>query len=203
MPKHRSRELAPRSATELVQRQHSLLRRLGAELPAGKQFGARRFAHGSHLRRTFNGALHVRHVAKRCAEHLFLLRAMRTPEEAIHLDLPHGQALGKAVVAMIPIVSAADERSRYQAEDDTPLAILSRVILAGALALLLPLSTFFRHSSFLYHARQTTTFRAPGSTSSSWQCRVRTSPSTMTSTGASRLNSTRRTALRSAIGCLT
>src|SRR5439155_19687702 len=90
--------------------------------------------------------------------------------------------------------------SSRQLQTPQLLALHQKFPQPAAFGLLFSLS--FSLSSLLGHAKlsYTTTFRAEGRTSSIWQCKVRTSPSTMTSIGASRKNSTRRTECRSASG---
>src|SRR5579864_2059312 len=101
---------------------------------------------------------------------------------------------------MVLVIAARKIRSSKEGRNDNVENHLLRLA-AVAFAHLLPLSSFFGHDFPLYHGRRATTFRAPGSTLNSSHCRDNTSPSTMTSTGASSLNSTRWTDLHSARGC--
>src|SRR5580698_1032399 len=146
---------------------------------------------------------------------------MRTPVEAVHFGVLGCEALCKLVIMMIFVIPARGISGRQQDDDSSPDKCVPplRRCLAGIVALLLTFSAFFRHDVFyitvllkdfqttspmqpvLCNRFYATTLSAPGNTSSSSQCKVRTSPSTITSTGASRAKVTRRTALCSASGC--
>ena len=86
-----------------------------------------------------------------------------------------------------------------------PTTSILRLILGnwigGAVSVFLVLLLVVYACAFLYHDLYATTFNAAGNTSSSSQCKESTSPSTITSTGLSRLNSILCAALRSASGC--
>src|ERR1700722_290210 len=201
----RSLKTAPGFIAQFLQRQHTFLGRIVAELPTGKQLHPRCLARiGKLVRRALDGALLIRNEAKKSAEHFLLVGAVRTPVKTVHSRLFRGDALREGVVAVILAVPTGVIGAREQNDDDdSPNEHRGRLRLLCAVALLLPFSPLFRHKTryFLYHGFHATTFNALGRTSSSWQCSVITSPSIITSTGPSRSKHTRRTAFRSAIGC--
>src|SRR3974390_1771175 len=141
------------------------------------------------MRITLARALYIRHIVEGITELAFLIGAMRRPVQPIHLGILAGNAFGERIVFVVLVISASKKNN---------LVLLAATVI---LAFLLPFSSFFGHDSFLYHPNQATTLRARDRTSNSLHCRESTSPSTITSTGASNLNSTRRTALHSASGC--
>src|SRR6266567_8252274 len=74
---------------------------------------------------------------------------MRTPVQAVHLGLLRRQALRERIVFVIPIVLARIESARQQ---DERRAISENLLLTlFRTTALLPLSSFFRHNSSLYH----------------------------------------------------
>src|SRR6266849_2118726 len=198
-----SREAASGALTYILKREHAFVDRSTFELPAGKVLGSSRLAFWGHLARALNRALLIRHILKRLAEHFFLIEAVRAPVKAVHFGVFRSNTLRKSVVAMIAVMPPGIVCRRKKNNDSAPDEILSRdrFRLVFTFASLLTSSSFFRHDSLFISRSQTTTLRAPGKTSSSSQCRVITSPSTITSTGSSRANSTRGTALCSAKGC--
>src|ERR1035437_202607 len=200
-------QAAPGLVAQSFQRQHPFHWRIFPKLPTGKQFHTRDLARRRHFRGAFDRALHIRHGVKRFPKHLFLFNAVRTPVEAVHPGLLRCQALRERIVLVISVVPASYERSCQQDQDAAVNEdFLRPSVTRTATALFLPFPPFFRHAhpyitTILHTYDQATTLSAPGSTTNSSQCSVSTSPSTMTSMGASRLNSMRCTPLRSASGC--
>src|SRR5262245_37554305 len=132
-----------------------------------------------------------------------MCRTLGTPVDAIHLHAFLCQASRKGIVPvrvlMVEKVIGAAQCEHNDQPDDH-LAQEGRIPfrLFFVLFLSLPFSPLLRHKSFY-----TTTRRTEGSTSSFWRCKVRASPSTITSTGASSSNSILWAAWRSANGCFT
>src|SRR5262249_5502675 len=135
---------------------------------------------------------------------LLLIGAVRAPVCTVHFDALFGQASSKGVVAMgTALVSEVIRRAkrRHDQHRDDYFAEERRVSLGWLLSLRFFCLSF---SSLLRHEiSYTTTRSAEGSTSSFSRCKVRASPSTITSTGCSNWNSICFTAFRSAKGCLT
>src|SRR5207244_959228 len=198
-----SREAAPGALTQVLERQHAFVDRSTFELPTGKVLGPCCLAFRGHLARALDRALLIRHILKRLAEHFFLIKAVWAPVEPVHPGVFRSKTPCKNVIAMVAVMPPAIVCRCKKNNDSAPEEVLSRdrLRLLLAFALLLAFSSFFRHDSLFISRSQTTTLRAPDKTSSSSQCRVMTSPSTITSTGCSRANSTRGTALCSAKGC--
>jgi hypothetical protein len=88
---------------------------------------------------------------KRIAKHLFLLNAMRAPVKTVHRGLFRRQALRESIVLMVPVMPARDECARQQDHHNTISEDLLGFSITRSVALLLPLSTFLRHDSSLYH----------------------------------------------------
>src|SRR4029077_20443146 len=201
----RSLQRTSRAETQIVQRLHpfhTLAHR--GELPRRKVFDLRVRAYRQHLRGVArHSAFHVRRVLERGVEQLLLLRAVRTPVCSVHLDALLREALRELVILVRPPV-IAEVVSRPQRHE--PQRHLNHFAQTRRIPLRLFLDLGLRPLLFAllgHKSSYTTTRRAEGSTSSVSRCKVRASPSTITSTGPSSANSMRRTLCLSAMGCFT
>ena len=159
-------------------------------------------AHGKLLRSIAgNSTLNVGSILEGRVEHRLLIRTMRTPVGAVHFHALLREAARERVVSVsTPVISEIignSKRNQNNCADDYLAQegwISLRLLLYG----LLSFSSLLGHEGFY-----TTTRRAEGRTSSVCRCKVRASPSTMTSTGPSSSKSMRRALRRSASGCCT
>src|SRR5262245_951420 len=143
---------------------------------------------GAHLLNlrgvSLDPALDVGNILERPAEHRFLVRAMRAPVSAIHLDIVLLQAARKVVVLVhASVISDVVRSTQPSGNDNADDHFAEKCRVLRRLLFFRYLSSFpslLGHKSFY-----TTTRRAEGSTSSVSSCKVRASPSTITSTGPS------------------
>src|SRR5450755_1533614 len=191
---NRSLECAPRAVAQLFKRKNAFHSFSGGrKLPGGVVLDVFVLANlGLPQCLALDTAFHIWTVVfERGAELFLLLNAMRTPPRPIHLDAALGQTARERVVLMLVAVVEIVGQSEHGHDNHhighNPLPIPVRR--AYSQFFITPFSSLLRHGIFISRLLgvkpQTTTLNAAGSTSIAWHSSVNTSPSTITSTGAS------------------
>ncbi len=184
--------------TNIFQWQNALVPLSPGKLPGRKILDVRLNTFWGLLPRPFDPTFDVRNIFKRGTKHVFLVRAMRAPIQAVHFHLFCGQTFRQGVVvacvmATQPKRPNCEHRKNQETNNKHPRTGDCRSTFSW---LRFWIFALLRHTSDSY----TTTFSAPGNTSKVLQCKVSTSPSIITSTGPSREKSMRLAARRSASG---
>src|SRR3974377_1763809 len=100
------------------------------------------------MRITLARALYIRHIVEGSTELAFLIGAMRTPVQPIHLGILAGNAFGERIVFVVLVISASKKRADKKSQNNDVKNNLVLLAATVILAFLLPFSSFFGHDSF-------------------------------------------------------